>query len=50
MILYTAIPLGIANYLFNFGLYLIDNPAIGSMITQINIVYGYLISIIRYDE
>lgn len=50
MILYSAVPLSIANYLFNLGLYIIDNPAIGSVITQINIVYAYLVSVIRYDE
>jgi len=49
MIVYTAIPLSIANYIFNLGFYIIDNSSIGSVVCQINIVYAYVISLIRYD-
>ena len=50
MLLYTAAPIAIANYFFNTGMFMIDNSGIGTLITQLNIVYGYFISVVRYDE
>jgi drug/metabolite transporter (DMT)-like permease len=47
-ILFTGVPLAIANYLFNAGLFLSPNTGVSTMISQINILYVYIISTFRY--
>ena len=43
-------PLAIANYIFNGGLFISPNTGVSTMITQLNILYVYFVSTIKYDE
>lgn len=47
---YTGVPLATANYIFNGGLFISSNTGISVMIGQINIIYVYILSTIRYGE
>jgi hypothetical protein len=49
-ILYCGIPLTTANYIFSLGMFISANTGVSTMINQINILYVYFISTIRYDE
>jgi hypothetical protein len=44
------IPLATANYIFNAGIFISTNTGVSTILIQINILYVYLISTIRYDE
>lgn len=47
--LYGGVPLATANYIFNAGMFLSTNTGVSSMLTQVNILYVYLISTLRYN-
>lgn len=48
-LIYTGIPLAFANYLFNGGVFISSNTGVSTMLIQVNILYVYVISTIRYD-
>lgn len=49
-LIYCGIPLATANYVFNAGIFISTNTGVSTILIQINIIYVYLISSIRYDE
>jgi hypothetical protein len=48
--LFCGVPQGAANYIFNLGLFITANAGVSTIIGQINILYVYFISTLRYDE
>ncbi len=40
----------IANYLFNFAIYMAENIGVTSILSQISVVIGYFYSVTRYGE
>lgn len=47
--IYGGVPLAAANYIFNAGMFLSSNTGVSSMLTQVNILYVYFISTLRYN-
>jgi hypothetical protein len=47
-LLYSGVPMATANYIFNLGLFISANTGVSTMISQINILFVYFISAIRY--
>ncbi len=39
-----------ANYVFMLGMFISENTGVSTILNQLNIVYVYFISTIRYDE
>lgn len=48
MLFYTGLPIALANYIFNMGIFLSTNAGITVLVSQINILYVYIISTIKY--
>ena len=49
MALKSGLPMALANYSFNLGIFISTNPGVSIIISQLTILVGYLISIIRYN-
>jgi drug/metabolite transporter (DMT)-like permease len=49
-LLLCGIPQATANYIFNLALFISANAGVSTIINQINILYVYFISTLRYNE
>ncbi len=48
--LFCGVPQATANYIFNLALFISANAGVSTIISQINILYVYFVSTLRYDE
>lgn len=47
--LLCGVPQATANYVFNLGIFISANTGVSTIISQINILYVYFISTLRYN-
>lgn len=49
-LLFSGVTLTIANYLFNWSLYISENVSLTTFLSQLTVVIIYVISIFKYNE